>query len=649
MEDIVKESAAENTLEQLKAKLKVKLDSVKTGLRSINSKLLSNIKNKNSKITEENTKYLNNLKETSMNFVEHKKKKIKDKEIISHVYFEAIRNIKRTEIFEKNLTDIILDSLNNYNNFIKNQLPFYKNACQQFLKNQEDKLCNNNIYAKLTKKQIDKIYHQLNSKNLINFINGKYPINLKMLISDSFLEECSTLSSTTMFKVNSVEIDKLNDHNFHNFFSNIRENKTSKISDLIFKNCDLKANTLAEIPFEFQNLNIVDSKIYCSIFFNMKFSNLFKFSLDNVQIDSYNFEKILKNILKVGAKNLKEFSAKNNYISRIYFNEEFDSSLNTLQSLEIFNLSNNIIYNVDKRMFNFIPNLKILDLSNNNLLHQNNCKELIMNCKGIVLLLKNIIISKDPFYNFYLDYYNKFISKNTFNTIPLDYINFDSLFYQRNNINILKWDFQYTKNIENISEFNLSSCSLDNKNVIDIISNCISIKNNISKINISYNLLTEEIFDLLIEDKINRILFNLKELDLSHNLIKFKFQKLTSKPRFNQFSIFLDNYSKLELLNLKSTPFEETINYFIKDEIKLSFAKEKKREFKIANENEHKEIKDIIENNNLNINKSFHFIINDLVTLKYTNPKRLKSIIPFLEQHLIVENYKPEEKKEKEK
>lgn len=649
MEDIVKESAAENTLEQLKAKLKVKLDAVKTGLRSINSKLLSNIKTKNSKIVEENIKYINNLKETSMNFVEHKKKKIKDKEIISHVYFEAIRNIKRTEIFEKNLTDIILDSLNNYNNFIKNQLPFYKNACKQFLKNQEDKLCNNNIYAKLTKKQIDKIYNQLKSKNLINFINGKYPINLKMLISDSFLEECSVLSSTTMFKVNSVEIDKLNDQNFHNFFSNIRENKTSKISDIILKNCDLKANTLAEIPFEFQNLNIVDSKIYSSIFFNMKFGNLVKFSLDNVQIDSYNFEKILKNILKVGAKNLKELSAKNNYISRIYFNEEFNSSLNILQSLEIFNLSNNIIYNVDKRMFNFIPNLKILDLSNNNLLHQNNCKELIMNCKGIVLLLKNIIISKDPFYNFYLDYYNKFIAKNTFNTIPLDYINFDSLFYQRNNINILKWDFQYTKNIENISEFNLSSCSLDNKNVIDIISNCISIKNNISKINISYNLLTEEIFDLLIEDKINGILFNLKELDLSHNLIKFKFQKLTPKPKFNQFSIFLDNYSKLELLNLKSTPFEETINYFIKDEIKLSFAKEKKREFKIANENEHKEIKDIIENNNLNINKSFHFIINDLVTLKYTNPKRLKSMIPFLEQHLIVENYKPEEKKEKEK
>ena len=522
-------------------------------------------------------------------------------------------------------------------------------ASQQFLKNQEEKLCNNNIYAKLTKKQIEKIYHQLKSKNLIDFINGKYPVNLKMFISDSFLEECSILSSTTFFKINNVEIDKLNDNNFHNFFSNIRENKTSKINDLILKNCDLKGVTLAEIPFQFQNLNLVDSKIYSTIFHNMKFGNLVKFSLDNIQIDTYNFDKIFKNILKSGAKNLKEFSAKNNYISRIYFNEEFDSKVNILQSLEIFNLSNNSIYHVDKRIFNFIPNLKILDLSNNNLLHQNNCKELIINCKGIVLLLKNVIITKEPFYNFYLDYYNKFIDKNISNDIPLNYINFDSLFYQRNNLNILKWDFQFTKNIENISELNLSSCSLDNKNVIDIISNCISIKNNVSKINISYNLLTEEIFDLLIEDKINGLLFNLKELDLSHNLIKFKFQKLTAKPKFNQFSIFLDNYSKLELLNLKSTPFEETINYFIKDEIKFSFSKEKKHDFKISNENEHKEIKDIIENNNLEINKSFHFIINDLVTFKYTNPKRLKSIIPLLERHLIIENYKPEEKREKDK
>ena len=97
--------------------------------------------------------------------------------------------------------------------------------------------------------------------------------------------------------------------------------------------------------------------------------------------------------------------------------------------------------------------------------------------------------------------------------------------------------------------------------MINILSCCTSIKNNFAKINVSYNLLNEEIFSLLIEDKIKALLKNLKELDLSYNLIKFKFQKDGADPKLNQLVIFLENFSQLELLNLKSTPFEETLNY----------------------------------------------------------------------------------------
>ena len=181
---------------------------------------------------------------------------------------------------------------------------------------------------------------------------------------------------------------------------------------------------------------------------------------------------------------------------------------------------------------------------------------------------------------------------------------------------------------------------------MNILNNCLSIKNNLSRLNISYNSITEEIFELLTEDKINTLLKNLRNLDLSHNLIHFKKLNSYSNPKLNPFVIFLDNYSQLELLILKSTPFEEIINDYIKVEVKMHYIKEKKPDVKdIKSDKDVKEIKKLIEDNCLQINRVFHIVINDLITLKYTNPKRFKQILPILDRNLIIENLKPEEKK----
>ena len=641
------ENLKDESPENLKLRLQEKLKKVKSGLKSLNLKLSEKLKSQSEEIKTKHSNYIADLKNKSISYIQSKDKKIKNKEVINHVYFEAIRKVKRIERFEKNMSDIILDSLKNYNNLITNKLPYYKNSSHQFLKNHEDKLCNNNIYSKLTKKQIDKIYHNLEGKNLIYFINGKYPVDLKILITENCIENSLILSSTKMNKLNSAEIDKLTDNSFNDFFENVREEKKKMINDIIIKNSELKSSEMFKIPLLYQNLKIIDSKIYSSIFNNMSFKNLVKFNLDNVQIDSFNFDNIFKNVLLGENKNLKEFSVKNNYISRIVLDDELVSKANILVSLEVFNLANNNIYTVDKRILDLMPNLKVLDLTNNSLLHETNCKELIKNCKGIVLLLKNIVILKDSMYNFYMDYYKKFFSKKFNSKFPLDYINFDSFFYKRNNMNIEKFDYSSTKSIENIKELNLSSCSLDNKNVINILSNCVSIKNNLAKINISYNLLNEELLVLLTEDKINALLKNLKELDLSYNLIKFKFQKDGADPKLNQLVIFLENFSQLELLNLKSTPFEETLNEFIKMEIKIYYSKKDikdKQEVKLTNEIEHRELKSIIENYYLQINQNFHIIINDLITLKYSSSKRMKQILPILEKNLIIDNQKPEVK-----
>ena len=632
-------------LSALKKKLQQKLKDVKSDLSSLNKKLKDTLTNNSTNLRIKYSNYLKNLKENTLDRVKDKEKRIKDKEIIGYFYYDAFRNIKRMEQFEKNLGEVIIDSLTNFNNFISMQLPYYKYACHQFLLNNEEKLCNNNIYSKITKKQVDKLYHQIRSKNLKSLINGKYPVNLDIYISDNYMVDCATLSSTAMNQINSAQIDRLNDNSFIFFFKNVRENKDNVVNNLIFNNCELKNVELAKVPFGFKNLKITNSRIFASIFNNMNFENLIKFNIDNVQIDTYNFEKIFGTLLRCENKNLKEISAKNNYITRILINDELYSYAKIITALEIFNLANNSIYNVDKRIFNIMPNIKILDLSNNCLLHQNNCKELIKNCKGIVLLLKNIAISKKTFYNYYINYYQKFLATNNYNDIPLDYINFDSLFYEINKKSISQWDFSLTKKIDNISELNLSSCSLDNEIVSEILLECLSMKNSVSKLNLSYNEINQEIFNILIKDEVKAILQKLKELDLSYNLIKF--DDVEGDPKKTKFVIFLDKYSQLEILNLKSTPFEESINPYIKDEIKLHFAKEKGKEkdYKPTNDKEYNQLKKIVENNCLDINEDFLIVINDLITLKYTSQKRMKPILPLLDQHLLIDNLKPEEKR----
>ena len=632
-------------LSALKKKLQQKLKDVKSDLSSLNKKLKDTLTNNSTNLRIKYSNYLKNLKENTLDRVKDKEKRIKDKEIIGYFYYDAFRNIKRMEQFEKNLGEVIIDSLTNFNNFISMQLPYYKYACHQFLLNNEEKLCNNNIYSKITKKQVDKLYHQIRSKNLKSLINGKYPVNLDIYISDNYMVDCATLSSTAMNQINSAQIDRLNDNSFIFFFKNVRENKDNVVNNLIFNNCELKNVELAKVPFGFKNLKITNSRIFASIFNNMNFENLIKFNIDNVQIDTYNFEKIFGTLLRCENKNLKEISAKNNYITRILINDELYSYAKIITALEIFNLANNSIYNVDKRIFNIMPNIKILDLSNNCLLHQNNCKELIKNCKGIVLLLKNIAISKKTFYNYYINYYQKFLATNNYNDIPLDYINFDSLFYEINKKSISNWNFSLTKKIDNISELNLSSCSLDNEIVSEILLECLSMKNSVSKLNLSYNEINQEIFNILIKDEVKAILQKLKELDLSYNSIKF--DDVEGDPKKTKFVIFLDKYSQLEILNLKSTPFEESINTYIKDEIKLHFAKEKGKEkdYKPTNVKEYNQLKKIVENNCLDINEDFLIIINDLITLKYTSQKRMKPILPLLDQHLLIDNLKPEEKR----
>ena len=126
-------------LSALKKKLQQKLKDVKSDLSSLNKKLKDTLTNNSTNLRIKYSNYLKNLRENTLDQVKDKEKRIKDKEIIGYFYYDAFRNIKRMEQFEKNLGEVIIDSLTNFNNFISMQLPYYKYACHQFLLNNEEK------------------------------------------------------------------------------------------------------------------------------------------------------------------------------------------------------------------------------------------------------------------------------------------------------------------------------------------------------------------------------------------------------------------------------------------------------------------------------------------------------------------------------
>ena len=643
-----------DSAEELKSKLVKKLKNVIANLDKLKIDLTKNMKEKSSTISLDYKKYLENFKDNSEHYIKDKEKTITDKELLNSEYEKFVKKIQNLEQFNKNLSNILLNSIQNYNDFFLDKRPFYKDLASKFLINRNEQLSQNNIFCKLNEEQIFKISDKLKNKNILYLINGKSPLDLKISGSSNLIEAKSLLDSTIIFKNNKIELNGLNDEEFKLLFNKyiLNDDKKFKQRDLAFQNCELKTIHISDIPYYISNLIIFNSGINSSIFLppttthsfveSNQLQYLISLILDNCKLDTDNFENIFTILLKK-ENNLKKLSARNNNISRIIKKEELGKINNKLNSLEILNLSNNYICDFNKNIFDLVPNLKILDLSNNSISQEYKCIELIKNFKGIVLLLRNIGIMKEKMNEYYKGYYFQKLKESNF---PLYSLNLNSLFYKKNYESILKVDFTNIKKNTNILELNLSSCNIDDKTMINIISNCSSVNNNINKLNLSFNLLTANFFDLLIKNNLNLLLNKLIKLNLSFNNIRFigQTKKKEDNSKNNQFVIFLKHFPQMELILLKGTEFEQTFNDYIKKKVISYYDKDKKHQDSAQLVNEYLEIDYIINNNSLEINPKFIFVINDVLPIKYS--KKVKIVLsPLFFAHIVIDNLKQEEKK----
>lgn len=648
MENEINEKEKTN---QLKIQLQQKLKNVQSILGKLKSQLSNNLSKQNENIQKSNKsfveKFKNKYNDCLKNNVELKTKEQQSEMYLNTQNMKLIKKLKDIEIFNKNLSDTIIYSMENYNSFLLDKLPYYKESSSYFLFNHEEKLSDVNIFSKLNQKQINEIYEKIKNKNLCHFINGKHLREINIgFPTDNFIENKFLLDSNSFYKLK-VELDNLNDEHFKEYFNkdfNVKSFNKRKNEQITFKKCELKKIDISLIPNNIKHLNFFRSILSYSIFKRSQFTNLISLSLDNNKLDSGNFEKILKILLSNGSqmsRHLKVLSAKNNVITRIIKLEDLKKIKNKFNSLEILNLANNNISEFHIKLLKLFPNIKLIDLSNNKLNHQYKCKELLDNCKGIVLLAKNIGVMQKSMNDYYLDYYLKKINEK--DSYQLSF-NLDSLLYKRNVNDIVNKDISNIKYNIKITELNFSSCNLNDENAMKLIKNCSNINSNITKINLSLNLLTENIFNLLVNEDIYILLNKLSELDLSFNSIKF-IQMTNYYPDWkifeNPLTKFIYYFPTLELLILKGTPIEEKLNEYIKKEV-IIYMELILKNIKGKLEKDLFEFRDIFEKKYFKVNPKFRLKINDLITNKYV--KRIKQVNTYDFNNLIFDNVREEAK-----
>jgi hypothetical protein len=342
---------------------------------------------------------------------------------------------------------------------------------------------------------------------------------------------------------------------------------------------------------------------------NFNSSHVTELYLDDCGFVNENFNEIIYSIINNEKlrKNLKCLSFKNNHIITLKFFRFFmqgEIKQYIFDNLELLDFSDNQLKYLEGEISDVIPNIKLIDLSNNDF-HLNvfgslfklnkkiienqesQIKENNQNPVGFLILLSNNpALLKGDLMHEYLNHLTKTLENYHY---PLKRINLSGLFCNckehQDLFNIIKLkNFQKT-----LVDINLSSCDLTDEKLANfLLNNCII---NIKKINLSNNKLTDNLFKLLSEKKsFYDIYNNIKIIDLSVNDIK-----LNNVQDVKNFVRFFDSIHKIII---KSTIAEDNINNFIRKSI-IIFNEKQNGEKNISQYNyQELLVKDLIENKN---------------------------------------------------
>ena len=258
-------------------------------------------------------------------------------------------------------------------------------------------------------------------------------------------------------------------------------------------------------------------------------------------------------------ESLKILSFADNDITKVNMTNNIIRKQCIFKNLQYIDCSKNNIYDFSQENFQAFPELKVLELTDNNISNHvffDNVRKIPDN---IVLLSNNLFLNNNSDnagkYRKYLN--NKLMLFNhKIKTLDLSFL------YNKSEQNQLV-DLKFSPMIKlSLIKLNLSYCGLEDNSVTQFLQNNFGLLN-LKELNLSNNLFTMDIFNLLFKNEI--ILDNLYLLDLSMNSIN-----TVNSDKYKQLELFVLSNSKLKKVKLLKTKFlQELLLLMVNKQIEI--------------------------------------------------------------------------------
>ena len=461
-----------------------------------------------------------------------------------------INQKKPIEYFINNNSSDIL------NCWLLNKFDFNQINLSNIISNKE--LCNlfTGYFSKINNNEYSSISLEKND-------NENFPLEIKLLnenINNVKKIKFIGLGDDDIIKINEEVIKKLNNKTP----TNENRNDAKKVRSFSIINCNLSSNNPIKVNFPIiKNFKLKNTLLDSSYLFNYiigESNSLIKIHIEKINLtdnDLSIFFELLsskKSILNT----LKSLSFKGNILTKISL-DNFNINNCVLQNLQYLNFSKNNIYEFSEHLFRFIPELILLDLTDNNISNRilfDIIKEGQKIFKFIALLSNNIFIHNNNSNNLL---YIKYISENLSSfQHKIKKISFSLLFNKDNYSYLTKLKISPAVKIT-LCKLDLSFCGLDDEHLWKFFKNNFGFFN-LQVLNLSNNYLTENIFNLCSGNKGDILLEKISIIDLSSNNINLK--EINDLKSLNK---FIENHHLLKKIKFQYTNFIEGFKNLAED------------------------------------------------------------------------------------
>ena len=494
-------------------------------------------------------------KEDEVNETQNKEKEDKGKEEIKEINEEKPKD-------KEKITEIKSNALKSKNEFLSKMKKLIEDISSNFdnlissIQNDENKEESISIFNNIEEFQKNIIEE---NENLNSFLKqNKLKKEIKEDNDDKILKiDCNKDIHQIQRKLEKSNYEKiiikeLSSDSFNEIFE---PNKDKEYNDIIIKKSNIENYNLKLL----NNINKLNKK-RCKILFwscFLSFKKINELYLESINLFNEDLKLILQELIP-NINNLKIFSIKNNNITKLDLDLGKDIIYN---NLEFLNLSSNKINKISENIFDKLPNIKSIDLTNNNINFICRYKNILNICKNkncIILLAKNPGIIKEKYREEYCNYLKEIIPEKLNDNSHIKYLNLEGLFISKTYSILSEINFNNVE-LNNLNSLNLSHNNLNDQDFIKLIENNKTFFAKIKKLILCSNYITEESINSLVNNEkgeYSKIFDNLKKLDLSGNPIKF--------TDLNQFKNMINFFPNLKTLLLKYTSFEKDYNNYLK-------------------------------------------------------------------------------------